>query len=119
MTLTCEAKGRIERVFGTFKRSNGAHRARFLNGARSTADLSLKIVAYNPRRALNLRHPRPIPTPCRPRYTKPIRPITVPNASAPPPPPIAPADTAPTSGVMGRFRLIRRAVRTAHNRCAA
>ena len=49
----------VERVFGTLKRSYRADRARFWNGARNAVDLTVKALAYNLRRALNLAGPRP------------------------------------------------------------
>lgn len=52
-------RGAVERVFGTLKRSYRADRARFWNGPRNAVDLTLKVLAYNLRRALNLAEPRP------------------------------------------------------------
>lgn len=52
-------RGAVERVFGTLKRSYRADRARFWNGARNAVDLTVKVLAYNLRRALNLAAPRP------------------------------------------------------------
>jgi IS5 family transposase len=51
----------VERVFGTLKRSYRADRARFWNGARNAVDLTVKALAYNLRRALNLAETRPDP----------------------------------------------------------
>jgi IS5 family transposase len=54
-------RGAVERVFGTLKRSYRADRARFWNGPRNAVDLTVKILAYNLRHALNLAEPRPDP----------------------------------------------------------
>lgn len=51
-------RGAVERVFGTLKRSYRADRARFWNGPRNTVDLTVKVLAYNLRRALSLAQPR-------------------------------------------------------------
>jgi len=48
------ARAAVERVFGTAKRSYGCDRARLWNGARNTVDLTVKVIGYNLRRALNL-----------------------------------------------------------------
>ena len=44
-------RGGVERVFGTLKRSGGAGRARLWNRARNRVDLTMKVMAYNIRRA--------------------------------------------------------------------
>lgn len=54
-------RGAVERVFGTAKRSYRCDRARLWNGARNTVDLTVKIIGYNLRRALNLPGLRPEP----------------------------------------------------------
>ncbi len=52
-------RGAVERVFGTLERSDRADRARFCNGPRNAVDPTLKGLASNLRRALNLAEPRP------------------------------------------------------------
>jgi IS5 family transposase len=54
-------RGAVERVFGTLKRSYRADRARFWAGPRNAVDLTVKVLAYNLRRALILAEPRPDP----------------------------------------------------------
>ena len=53
-------RGAVERVFGTAKRSYGCGRARLWNGLRNAVDLTVKIIGYNLRRALNLPGARPV-----------------------------------------------------------
>ncbi len=48
---------RIERVFGTLKRSYGLARARAFTLARNAADATMKALAWNPRRAVTLSPP--------------------------------------------------------------
>jgi IS5 family transposase len=47
---------RIEKVFGTWKRSYGLRRMRWLGLAKAGLQVRLAIMAYNPRRTLTLLH---------------------------------------------------------------
>ena len=48
---------RIEKVFGTWKRSHGLRRMRWLGLAKAGLQVRLAAVAYNLRRTLTLLHP--------------------------------------------------------------
>jgi IS5 family transposase len=49
-----EIRGRIEKVFGTWKRSSGLRRMRWRGLAKAAAQIRLTAIAYNLRRTLTI-----------------------------------------------------------------
>jgi len=56
-------RARIEKVFGTTKRSYGLGQARYMGRPRVSLQVHLTFIAYNLRRAANLLRPAPAPAP--------------------------------------------------------